>query len=159
MAGVGTGSLQIPKRSMERTQASRGQPGEPSAAFRGARGYLGSLVGKKGLGRRGQRGQGVFVRFLSAWLRESLEPGSQEGVLNCAFETAPHLHLTRIPPLPQVTTPHLLISGLVHYLINGLTRTGKSQPFLYLGLNKQPMWGLCGGTAEPAVGSKLGVYR
>lgn len=90
---------------------------------------------------------------------ESLEPGSQEGVLNGAFETAPHLHLTRIPPLPQVTTPHLLVSGLVHYLINGLTRTGKSQPSLYLGSNKQPMPGLCGGTAEPAVGSKLSVYR
>lgn len=60
MAGVGTGSLQIPKRSMGRTQASRGQPGEPSATFRGARGYLGSLVGKKGLGRRrGERAGGV----------------------------------------------------------------------------------------------------
>lgn len=60
MAGVGTGSLQIPKRSMGRTQASGGQPGEPSAAFRDARGYLGSLSGEKGLGRRrGERAGGV----------------------------------------------------------------------------------------------------
>lgn len=32
----------------------------------------------------------------------------------------PHTRIPPLPPLPQVTGPHVLVSGLVNYLINGL---------------------------------------
>lgn len=78
----------------------------------------------------------MFMEFPSAPIRKSLGSGSrgekkkpQPQEINRAFETAAHTCPTA-PTHPQVTGPHVLLSRLVNYLINGLRRQAKPDPVL-----------------------------